>query len=127
MGSMDVIERLQNGDISVERAVCLLKNGDRKTTWGPGRFIKINITGDGKKIKLIFPIFLINAGISFTRFIIKSIPETYQDDKTTEALEVFKQLDSQDIKTLADSFRMCKGMNFIEVHNNDGDVSIRVI
>lgn len=127
MDSMDVLERLEAGDISSDSAASLLKKNERKVNPGRGRFLKIKVRSEGSNINIVLPISLISGGLSFARFIFNLLPYADEEDDARKVMEIFRQLDGKDIKVLTDSFRMCKGMNLVEVHSNDSDVSIRVI
>jgi len=129
MGSMEILDRIESGEVSVQEGISLIGKcrDSQDVPVKKGSFMRISVLDKDSKFSFTIPLFVINAGLSLTRFAASCTPKDHMDDNAKKALDVIKSLDKRDIKRLVNELRKCKTINFIEVHSKDSHVSISIV
>lgn len=129
MDSMEILDRIERGEVSVQKGLTLISKcrNSQDVPVKRGNFMRISVLDGKSRFSFTIPLFVINAGLSLTRFAPSRTTKDHIDDNARKAIDIIKSLDKKDIKRLINELRKCKSLNFIEVHSKDSHVSISIV
>ena len=136
MKPMEILEQLERGDISTDKAISLLqkyksrcevKEADKKgMKVRKAHWMKIRVRDDGHKFCFYLPISLFSLGFSIGKLAVGSrfMPE---DEDLDQVRKVLKSIDRRDIKKLLNAVRESGKTDLVKVEDGDSIVNISLI
>jgi hypothetical protein len=126
MYNMRVLEMLERGDISTEKAITMLSHPPKSKRLPKGHILMIRIRDEDSRLILPVPFFLISLAFLLAKFGLK-IADRFSDSQDVKKIyAIAKFISYRDLKKLVDSLRICKSTGFVEVYNEESMVVIKV-
>jgi hypothetical protein len=126
MYNMRVLEMLERGDISVEKAITMIKHPPKSKRLPKGYILMIRIRDEDSRLILPVPFFLISLAFQLAKLGLK-ITDRFSDSQDVKVInDIVKGISSRDMKELMDCIRICKSTGFVEVYNEESMVVIKV-
>lgn len=126
MYNMRVLEMLERGDISTEKAITMLSHPPKSKRLPKGYILMIRIRDEDSRLILPVPFFLISLAFLLAKFGLK-IADRFSDSQDVKKIyAIAKFISYRDLKKLVDSLRICKSTGFVEVYNEESMVVIKV-
>lgn len=126
MYNMRVLEMLESGDISTEKAITMLSHPPKSKPLPKGHILMIRIRDEDSRLILPVPFFLISLAFMLAKFGLK-IADRFSDSQDVKKIyAIAKFISYRDLKKLVDSLRICKSTGFVEVYNEESMVVIKV-
>jgi len=126
MYNMRVLEQLERGDISVEKAITMIKHPPKSKRLPKGYILMIRIRDEDSRLILPVPFFLISLAFQLAKLGLK-ITDRFSDSQDVKVInDIVKGISSRDMKELMDCIRICKSTGFVEVYNEESMVVIKV-
>jgi len=127
MSRMDILGSLERGEISVEKAILLLKksNKEKMFTRKSGWF-RIHVKDDKHNIKLYVPIFLLSIGMSISKVVISS-KQLKDNEGIQVAKNVLSTIENKDLRSIIKVIKNSGRTNLVEVQDGTTIVSIRLV
>lgn len=126
MYNIKVLESLERGEISVGKAISMLKHPPRPKTLPKGNILLIRIRNNDKRLTIPIPLCLIDFGFLVGRFGLRIADKFSNDPNMKEVSDIIKYVGYGDIKKLVYSLRVCKSTGLVEVRDEDSMVIIDV-
>lgn len=129
MQIMDILCRIERGEMSVKEGISLINEhkSTARVSPGKGRFIKINVSDRDGRHNFTVPLFLLGFGLSAAKLGVSNSKNGKADDSAGKAVDVIGSLEKREIKLLVDELRNCRNMNIVEVHSKDSIVNISIV
>ena len=127
MYRMDVLEKLEKGHISVNKAISMLKHPPKPKPLPKGSILIIKVRDKDKNLYIPIPFFLINLVFLLGKLGIKVAVRFANNEDLRKVNDIFKYIDYRDIRKLVNSLRICKSTGLVEVQEGDSTVIISVI
>ena len=140
MERMEILKSLERGEISVNKAVSLLKqcrkqdrgNRDRETEAGrktavlKAHWLKIHVREEDHNLRFYVPVSLLSLGFSIGKMVIGS--KYLRDNKDMRtAQNILNSIDKRDIKNLVQAFRESGKTSLVEVVDENTSVNIGIV
>jgi hypothetical protein len=126
MYNMRVLEMLESGDISTEKAITMLSHPPKSKPLPKGHILMIRIRDEDSRLILPVPFFLISLAFQLAKLGLK-ITDRFSDSQDVKVInDIVKGISSRDMKELMDCIRICKSTGFVEVYNEESMVVIKV-
>lgn len=128
MDDIEVLEKLDRGQIDFNEALNLMKRNREAVKIAKGHFLRVSINEGGQRFfPILIPLFLVRSGFSLGKAIIRLIPKDKRDDKLEEVCRILDKIEKKDIEKLVDALRRCKSHPLVQVEDGDTLVDISVI
>lgn len=127
MYRMDVLEKLEKGHISVNKAISMLKHPPKPKPLPKGNILIIKVRDKDKKLYIPIPLFLINLFFLLGKLGIKVAVKFANNEDLRKVNGIVKYIDYRHIRKLVNSLRICKSTGLVEVQEGDSTVIISMI
>ena len=127
MHRLEILEMLEKGDISVDKAISMLKHPPKPKPLPKGNILIIKVRDEDKKLYIPIPLFLINLAFLLGKLGIKIAAQFGDSADLRRVNNIIKYVDYNDIRKLVDCLRICKSTGLVEVQEGDSTVIISVI
>lgn len=127
MYRMDILQRLEKGEISVDKAISMLKHPPKPKSLPRGNILVVKVRDKEKKLYIPIPLFLINLAFLLSKLGIKIANKFGDNEDLGKINDIAKYIDYTDIRKLVYCLRMCKSTGLVEVCDGDSRVIIDVI
>jgi hypothetical protein len=136
MERMEILNSLERGEISVNKAVSLLKRChreelagacDKKPVVRKGHWFKIRVNdGEGHNIRLYAPISLLSFGFSLGKLVIGS--KFLEDNEGVQTAQtVMRSIDRKDMKQLVRAIKEAGQTDIVQVRDGNTFVNISIV
>lgn len=127
MYKMNVLEKLERQEISVDKAISMLKRPPKSKPLTKGNILIIKIRDEDKKLFIPIPLFLINLTFLLAKFGVNIASKFADNPDIKEASATLKCIGYRDIRKLVNCLRICKSTGLVEVHDEDSMVIVDVV
>lgn len=127
MHRLEILEMLEKGDISVDKAISMLKHPPKPKPLPKGNILIIKVRDEDKKLYIPIPFFLINLVFLLGKLGIKVAVRFANNEDLRKVNDIVKYIDYRDIRKLVNCLRICKSTRLVEVQDDSSTVIISVI
>jgi len=126
MTNLEILEALERGDLSPQKAASLLKKNQRPRQGG-GRIMRVKVRSGEHHLHIPLPLFLVYGSYVLGKAALKVGAYFDKEEGTVRTIsKTLESISDADMKALIDSLGQCRSEGFVEVRDGDSHVVISI-